>query len=125
MKISDFDKVFHINFSQLPKLNPTYPGKWGNIVAEALTEACFHNLSNYFPECSKVSHHFASKVKIAIGLAFMRINEDGQEQYPTFEDFLICTMMSLTQKDIKNESDKRLYLNLNKLNLSGNITLAS
>lgn len=125
MKTCDFDKVFQVNFNHLPKLNPHLPGKWGNIVSEALTEACFKNLGNYFPECSKVSSHFASKVKISIGLAFMRINEDGQDNCPSFEDFLTCTMMSLTQKDIKNESDKRLYLNLNSLNLSGFITLAS
>ena len=125
MKTSDFNKVFEIDFNNLPKFREDRPSVWGNVSNDDLVEVCFKKLGEFFPECSKTSSHFAYKVKITIGLAFMRINENGDSNCPNFADFLICSMMSVTQKDIKNEYDKRLYINLNKLNLSGEISLAS
>ncbi len=125
MKTQEFNIVFNIDFNQLPRFNQDKPSVWGNVCTDTLQNKCYSNLTKFFPEANKCSPHFQNKVKMTIGLAFMRINEKGQTNCPNFNDFLTCSMMSVTQKDIQNPFDRRLYLNLNQLMLSGDVKLAS
>lgn len=124
MRIEELDKVFKVDISKIELLDNKKSPTWGNLDPEGLSGAVFNKMASYFPDLNKVSPDFRKKVEQSICLAFLRLNEHGQLNYPIFKEFLTCSQMSVSDKVVKNIYDEKMYRCLFKMWITEEVELS-
>ncbi len=106
---SSADMILKIDFSKLPTFNASKPAVWGNVCTDTLAEVAFLELVNEIPELDGISLELRKKIKMGLGLAFMRVNEKGDTHCPDLKS-AITSIVMLNIKDIlETPQDEKAY----------------
>lgn len=100
MNIDELNYLMEVDFKSLPKLKPNKPSGWENFDANPMAEKILEKFKTVFPEIEQLSEASKNRVLLAIRLSFLKANNTGTCNVPSFRDFITCYVMSTTQEDV-------------------------
>ena len=129
MELKELDKIFIIDYEQLPKIHSERLAYFSNLDPESLSKVIIQKFIPYFPELKVVSPQLTQKIMRDIGTAFREVNDPYTKTPgitpPTFAKFLQCFIITALTFKPQTEADKLFLWKYVEMRATNDYKLAS